>query len=101
VLSARPQGASTAQDAGTLAGLDGVAGILVIVKDVHQWADRSLRRLLNDAVLHHAVLPARVLFTARSMEGLPEVRGALANLQAHAEVLGPSPGSPATDPTSG
>ncbi|MEV4644746.1 hypothetical protein [Saccharopolyspora sp. NPDC049357] len=61
---------------------DGRAGLLLIVDYADRWPLTHLTWLLSNAVLHQSAVPARVLLLARSGDGWPAVRAALANHQA-------------------
>ncbi|MFG1606871.1 hypothetical protein [Actinoplanes sp. NPDC049265] len=74
------------------------AGVLVVVDGIHRWPGAVVRRLLSDGVLHHPDRPARLVLVARTLDGLPELRGAVANLQVPVLVFGPGGQAPGVTP---
>ncbi|GAA2383084.1 tetratricopeptide repeat protein [Dactylosporangium salmoneum] len=61
---------------------EGHRGLVLIVDYADRWPLSHLTWLLSNALLHRPELPVRVLLLARSADGWPAVRAALANYQA-------------------
>ena len=58
-------------------GLDGAAGVLIVVDYADRWPLASLTWLFKNAILHRPGVPARLLLAARTADGWPAVRAIL------------------------
>ncbi|GIE32780.1 hypothetical protein Ait01nite_058250 [Actinoplanes italicus] len=95
VLAARPSNAP-----GTDPVPADATGVVIIVAGADDWSTPELGWLLSNTVLHRPELPARLLLTASSMNGLPALRAALTPLRAGIhpiEIARPSGGTVPAD----
>src|SRR5262249_43596811 len=73
-------------------------GLLLIVDHAHRWPPSHLSWLFGNTLLHRPGLPARILMLARSVDGWPPIRAALAAHRAGTSAQGldspPSSGAP-------
>ena len=76
----------TAEHAAQLV-LAGAPGVVIIVDGADDWSVTELCWLLSNALVHEPGLPVRLLLTASTMDGLPQLRAALANVQAGVSAL--------------
>lgn len=58
------------------------AGVVIIVAGADDWSTPELAWLLSNIVVHRRDMPARLLLTASTMDGLPALRAALTPLRA-------------------